>query len=422
VDHSGYALLNIGDIAMLQACIRRLRTQWPDADIQAFTESPERLQRLCPGVGAIVPTIVGRQFASFLPMSYQLAAEQMWKTAIPLLARPHRGSVGGDSARPGLLDAVRRADLVVSSGGGFVNDVFWWHGAGVLSVLAMAQRLGKPTAMFGQGIGPLTHPLLSRLVELTMPRLRVIGLREGLASVPILRAHRVPQECVQVTGDDALLLATKGARPRTGTAIGANVRVASYSRIDASVGSQVLAITRKAASRRGVPAVALPVEHNKAASDLEAIRRRGTSPADYTVGDEYADVHSPRELAERVARCRVVVTGSYHAAVFGLAAGVPAICMTNSPYYDGKFQGLAALFPGGCRLVHHGPLLERELTEAIDSAWETTEASRDAIHSAALVQVGKADQIYERFKSLVAPGAKVSSLAGKDEPPFEDQP
>src|ERR1700744_241307 len=74
-----------------------------------------------------------------------------------------------DSAR--ILGAVRQADLVVSSGGGFINDVFWVHAAGVLGVLAAAQRLGKPTAMFGQGIGPLTHPVLTRLVARTMPRL-----------------------------------------------------------------------------------------------------------------------------------------------------------------------------------------------------------------------------------------------------------
>jgi polysaccharide pyruvyl transferase WcaK-like protein len=413
VDQSGYALLNIGDIAMLQACVRRLRTLWPNADIQVFAQSPTRLRRFCPGTSEIAPTILGRRCSSILPKSSQLAAEQMWKTAIPLLARPNRSSsIGGNSARPRLLEAVRRADLVVSSGGGFVNDVFWWHGAGVLSVLAMAQRLGKPTAMFGQGIGPLTHPLLSRLASRTMPRLMVIGLREGLTSVPVLQTHRVGQERIQVTGDDGLVLATRETRPRTGTGIGLNVRVASYSGIAPGVGRRVIDVVRREACRRDVPSVALPVEHNTAASDLQALGDR-----------EIADIQTPEELANRVARCRVVVTGSYHAAVFGLAAGIPAICISNSAYYDSKFAGLAALFPGGCQIVRHGPALERDLINAIARAWETSEASRDDIHAAALAQVAKADRLYERFKSLAAPGVKVAFAgAGADEPKVGDQP
>lgn len=405
VDHSGYALLNIGDIAMLQACVRRLQNLWPNANIRVFTESTERLEQYCTGVTAVAPTILGRSAAAIAPMPFQQGAEQMWKIAMPLLARSKRRTASADLDRksPRVLEAVRQADLVVSSGGGFINDVFWWHGAGVLSVLAMAQRLGKPTAMFGQGIGPLTHPVLTRLVTLTMPRLLVIGLREGLGSVPFLTARRVEQERIGVTGDDALFLATMTKRPRTGNAIGLNVRVAPYSGIGKSIASRAVAITSESARRRDVPTVVLPVSRYKPQSDLETIQTCAGERRHNVARYDFANIHTPEELADRAARCRVVVTGSYHAAVFGLAAGVPAVCVTNSRYYDLKFEGLAAQFPGGCQIVHPGPLLRRELSDAIDRAWETSETSRDHIHLAALTQVRDADQIYTRFKSLVAP-------------------
>jgi colanic acid/amylovoran biosynthesis protein len=286
----------------------------------------------------------------------------------------------------------------------------------------MAQRLGKPTAMFGQGFGPLTHPLLSPLVEATAPRLCVIGLREGLASVPLLLAHRVARQRITVTGDDALLVATSATRPQTGSAIGLNIRVAPYSGVDATASDRIVSVACEAAGRHGARIVALPVEHNKSGSDLAALEARGSRRADTTVSPEIADIRTPGELAERVARCRVVVTGSYHAAVFGLAAGVPAICITNSGYYDRKFEGLAAMFPGGCRLLRHGPLLERDLTSAIDIAWETGEVTRDGIHSAALHQVSDADQIYERFQSLVAPDAHAALGADQDRSRLEDHP
>lgn len=399
VDHSGYGLLNVGDIAMLQACVRRLLTLWPQAHIQVFTESAQRLQRYCPGVIPVAPTFAGRGGASALPKSGQLAAEQIWKTTAPLLAG--RGRRDG-SRRPTLLEAVRQADIVVASGGGFVNDVFWWHGAGVLSVLRMAQRLDKPTAMFGQGVGPLRHPLLRRLVALTMPRVEVIGLREGVQSVPILLAHGVDPERISVTGDDALLMATTATRPPTGDMIGINVRVASYSAVDQTVGGRVVSATRQEAACRGTSTVAIPVEHNKAASDVHAI-------ADHAA----ADIRTPDELAEQVARCRVVVTGSYHAAVFGLAAGVPAVCISNSRYYDAKFAGLAALFPSGCRLLRPGPKLEGQLAEAIERAWETGEDTRRDIHSAALSQVERAGRLYGRFKAVVG-------AAPEHEPTLQD--
>lgn len=400
VDHSGYALQNIGDIAMLQACIRRLRALWPDAHIDVFTESPNRLDALCPGTNAVLPTIAGRRQTSVLPLSAQLAAEQLWKIVVPLLDISRRDSsgAGAKAGHPRQQEAVRRADLVVSSGGGFVNDVFWWHGAGVLSILSMAQRLGKPTAMFGQGIGPLTHPLLRRLVAHTMPRLEVIGLREGVRSVDVLKANRVEHQDMLVTGDDALLLATAPRRPRTGSLIGINVRVAAYSQVAEDVGARVVAVTRATALEHGLPVAALPVENNRTVSDLAAMGISGTDE-DCSAGHEVGDVRTPQELVERVSRCRVVVTGSYHAAVFGLAAGIPAICVTNSPYYDGKFEGLAALFPGGCQIVGAGSGLERDLSAAIDRALTIDEGQRDDIHASALAQVAKADRLYERFKS-----------------------
>lgn len=400
VDHSGYALLNIGDIAMLQACVRRLKILWPDSVIHVFTESPDQLQRYCPEVSAVAPTIVGRRLASVLPKSGQLAAEQMWKTAMPLLARSNAAASRG-AVPLRVLDAVRRADLVVSSGGGFISDAFWWHGVAVLSVLAMAQRLGKPTAMFGQGLGPVTHPVLNHAVSLAMPRLTTIGLREEVRSTSILRAHGVDLQRAVVTGDDALVLATPATRPRAGTSIGMNVRVASYSSVDTTLAGQIVAVARAAARSRGVATVALPVSRYGTQSDLRSVRSADDGEHSALTNDEFADIRSPEELKASVARCRVVVTGSYHAAVFALAAGIPVVGITSSRYYDGKFEGLAALFPNGCQPVRITRGFEQALTDAIDRAWTTDDVSRDRLYAAAREQVGRGDDLYERFKSLV---------------------
>src|SRR5207244_3068484 len=43
VDQSGYDLLNVGDVAMLQSCVLRLWRLWPDAEIMVICHSPGRL-------------------------------------------------------------------------------------------------------------------------------------------------------------------------------------------------------------------------------------------------------------------------------------------------------------------------------------------------------------------------------------------
>ncbi|GAA4535451.1 hypothetical protein GCM10023161_09000 [Mycobacterium paraffinicum] len=128
----------------------------------------------------------------------------------------------------------------------------------------------------------------------------------------------------------------------------------------------------------------------------------GTQDAHIVADDNSDDIRNPEELAERAARCRVIVTGSYHAAIFGLAAGVPAVCITNSIYYDLKFKGLSMQFPGGCHIVRPGLGFERDLSDAIERAWDISESDRDRLHSVAQAQVAQADQAYRWFGSLVA--------------------
>ena len=51
IDSGSYHALNVGDVAMLQACIVRLRELWPGASIAVVTNSPDALTTHCPDVG-----------------------------------------------------------------------------------------------------------------------------------------------------------------------------------------------------------------------------------------------------------------------------------------------------------------------------------------------------------------------------------
>jgi colanic acid/amylovoran biosynthesis protein len=330
----------------------------------------------------------------------------MHKAALPLVTWGGRSKNGGSPASwPGQVDlvrAVREADLVVASGGGYVNDVWWWHGAGVLGVLAMAQKMGKPTAMFGQGIGPLTNRLLRRQLRETVGPLAVVGLREGLLSPQLLsEAGRAPS-AMTVTGDDALEIATPRDLPSRGSDIGLNVRIAGYTGVDPSLARRVRAAVIEAAHSRDVRVIALPVSRYQrspaSAESGQDLEGSTSSSADV----ERMDLRTPEELADSARRCRLIVTTSYHAAVYGLANGVMTVCLVAHPYYDAKFAGLAALFPAACTLVRlDAPAFDARLKAAIDDAWQREDSVRRSAHSAALEQVSSSRHLYEELRRIV---------------------
>ena len=113
------------------------------------------------------------------------------------------------------------------------------------------------------------------------------------------------------------------------------------------------------------------------------------------------DLATPEALISAAAGCRAIVTGSYHAAVFGLARGVPAVCLTRSAYYDAKFAGLQALFPGACFVVPlDQPDLAGRLRQAVDQAWHLPAQERDDARNAAARQRHAGRQAYARFRDL----------------------
>jgi polysaccharide pyruvyl transferase WcaK-like protein len=422
VDQSGYDLLNIGDVAMLQSCVTRLRGQWPAAEIMVIATAPERLAVYCPGTVAVGRTFADRRSFRLVPRKARLALEQAWKIAGPYLARQHgRPSPGRPRTA---VQAVRAADLVVASGGGYVTDTWWWHASGVLSLLSLAQRLGKPTAMFGQGVGPMKRRLLRAQSRAVLPRLVLLGLREDHTGRPLASSLGVAPATLALTGDDAL---EQGSHPGTavpagapaagsapGHVLGVNLRVSGYAGVDRVAAASVASVIRAVAIELRADLLGLPVSRYPTATDAGALRelwpdqsRPGQTRPDQSrpvksPGLAVDDLTTPEDLVMAVAQCRAVVTGSYHAALFSLAAGVPAVCLTKSSYYDAKFGGLAALFPGACRTVSlGGPQAAARLEAAVREAWQLPPAARAAAAATAAALCDAGRQAYAQFRLAV---------------------
>lgn len=414
VIHAGsYYWGNVGDVAMLQAGVERLRALWPEASIAAVTHTPELLAQYCPGVQPITFSdhiaffshrFLGRA-DRFLPRpvreslnSVEQGLRRRWPAELGSVIAVKRRLAGRRDHRAPLryVHALQTANLVLATGGGIFTDAFAENALAVLNTLEFAQDQGRRTALMGQGMGPVSDPMLKRRMAEVLPRVELVAVRERLESVHLLHSLGVAPDRIVVTGDDAIEIAYRGAREELGDSIGVNVRIAGYAGVDGDILHLIRQAVQSAAARFAAPLVPIPIAQHPDCHDGVAIRGLLTGNGDDA---SLTAVKTPTDIIASVSSCRVVVTGSYHAAVFGLAQGIPVVAMAASPYYMNKFAGLAELFGGGCEIVRiQEPDAGRVLEAAIVSAWERAPLERQRLLQHACAQVALGRAAYDRLR------------------------
>jgi len=426
VEHSGHALTNLGDVAMLQAAVSRLSARLPGARISVPAASAERLARFCPeasslpaeGVRALaglgyfpgrhrLPRPVAARLARLESRVRGRAPE--WLDALAL--RRERGEPGSAGGAARILAALDGASLFVASGGGYLTDAFADKAWSSLTLLRRAQRRGIPTVLVSQGLGPLEEPSLRALAARVLARADLIALRERRVGPPLLARLGVDPSRVMVTGDDAVAAAF--AAPRgSGSGLGVNLRSATYAGLSGETMEAIGAAMRRLAAELRAPLVPVPIALDESGSDSAAIRRAvGASrdaDSDTESGPAEADPTDPAGAVARAGRCRIVVTGSYHAAVFALSQGIPAIGLAKTVYYADKLEGLADLFGAGAACVRlDRPDWERRLELDVRELWSGAAERRPALLASAAEQARLQEQAY----------ARVARIAGVAEPP-----
>lgn len=418
VDNGSYHLRNYGDIAMLQVAVERLHRLWPSALIQVITDAPELLAKYCPNVYPL--SSHGRDICfknqdlfggirKFIPRrvySQLLRFDETLRIRNPLLAQRW---IRWRMKNPGIdnedinafFKTLFEADLVITSGGGYITDAFGGHSAKVLSLLGMAIQVGKPTAMFGQGLGPMHSRKLLAWAKPVLPSVDLIALRENRVGPALLDLLGVAPTRMVTTGDDAIELVYQKRTRELGTGIGVNLRVAPYSGAGRDHINTVRAALQDAAIKYNAPLIPLPISLVDAESDTKTIRQILAGYDDTSDGGQSLD--NPFKVIEQAGRCRVVVTGSYHPAVFALAQGIPVVGLAKSTYYIDKFLGLADQFGTGCEVVSlDDKQLPEKLKVGIDIAWRSAEQVRPQLLEAARQQIKLSRTAFRRIYDLVS--------------------
>jgi colanic acid/amylovoran biosynthesis protein len=212
-----------------------------------------------------------------------------------------------------------------------------------------------------------------------------------------------------VAADDAIVLAANGSTPcspaRNGDKplIGLNVRLAPYAGVSDDQLKALCGSVVAAARHYGATLSIVPISRSGAWDDAASTRRLLSSLLnDVVLADDGTNVTTPAAAIAAAARCRIVVTGSYHAAVFALSRGVPVTALAANDYYAAKFDGLAEQFGGGITTVRlDGYSFESRMASAVDAAWMSSAAERARWIDAARRQADSCRAVYARLFELV---------------------
>jgi polysaccharide pyruvyl transferase WcaK-like protein len=301
---------NVGDDAITDAAIGRVRCVYPDARIELVSDRD-------------VPILSGP------PTSWA-------GTVIEL-----RRSVTADATSLAMFDAA------IFAGGGNLASAF---GLGLLRprvdlCLALASQ-GVPVMWSGQGIGPCTYDEID-LVSSAVRASVAFGCRD---SGSIEAFPKDIRDRMMLTGDDALGCPT-ATRDETQAAlrnagVGTERYLVAHLRLADYVGSrqfeQLIRVIDDLAADRGATVLGLCVNDNEPSEAVVVIEAYRAQPrrTSWTVIEA---TRSPALVRSVLAGADAVICHSYHVALWALEAGRPTLLVAASDYYKAKADGLAAL-------------------------------------------------------------------------------
>jgi polysaccharide pyruvyl transferase WcaK-like protein len=409
IENGTYQLLNLGDVAMLQAAVRRLVTRFPHADLQVVTRDRQRLACFCPEARPLAPltrgpaqaaTAATRTNASFRwPSRATHAVRQglgeAWRRGRQLWLR-HQGLPRG-KVHP-YLNALAECDAIIVTGGGYVSDSWAGHVLQLFGWLDVVRRRGAPIYFVGHGVGPATRADLEAAARRVLPHVRGFTLREGLFSPRWLRRWGVSADRCRVTGDEAIEAAFRQAQAKPGELLGLNVRCSLYSKLTEDRFATLREVIPPLARACGTEFLPFPIACASSHADLEtAARLFAPAAVPNPLGIDSLHLR-PEDIMRRIGRCRIVLTGSYHGGVFALAQGIPAVCLVGSRYYAQKFYGLQAQFGSACQVVTlDEESFPQRLRDAVADAWQNADFWRGGLLAAAQRQIELANRAYDEL-------------------------
>jgi polysaccharide pyruvyl transferase WcaK-like protein len=429
-DQVVYDMRNKGNVALLQVALNRIHKFWPEASLDVLTLSPHLLSLYCPDALPLEPSgsdiwqknrsrykLLHKIIPGWIWRSIFELREEIWRRRSPRsekLISLHQPFDNGQSTILGnlhenLIDKwphgnysklVEGANLFIATGAQYMSDACKNDALEVLDRLEAAIDLGIPTAMVGQGIGPIKDPELITKSRCVLPKVDLIFVRDKTSSPQLLSSLNVDPSRICMTGDDAIEM-VYGARTNSiGNGIGVSWRVAHYTELENHHLQIVKMVLDQAVEKYQARLIAVPISHSAHELDDQFIRKLLAGHSDPL--NQWRRFDSPMEIIKKVSNCRLVIAGTFHAVVFALAQGIPAIGLAKSEMYREKFLGLVDQFGSGIQVIYlDDEQLIEKLENAIGNAWDSAERIRPHLLEAARFQIQQGQIAYQRLYQMV---------------------
>ena len=322
---------------MFVAAVRRIRKLCPSATISALTRNPEKLKYYCADVQPVVmdcahawwgwPALfpISRRWIPEGFYSYLNNLDNSAKRKIPVFCnslmrissnvRPHRKRL-----IERYFNALKSADVVILTGCGFLTDAFGSNAVRILHFFELAKNLGKRTAMFSQGFGPLKERSIREVARETLSGVDFLALREKLNGLKLLSSLGLNTDRVVVTGDDALEIALGCEPVDARDVLGVNLRIAEYALVEAThiaIARNTIVRFLKSVRASGIP---VPISTPPNIDDWQEIDHAFEGTGVLRKVGRPSDVY---ELIQLINRCRVMWYGKLSRRSFCTRARYP---------------------------------------------------------------------------------------------------
>ncbi|MBT9546403.1 MAG: polysaccharide pyruvyl transferase CsaB [Candidatus Sericytochromatia bacterium] len=249
---------------------------------------------------------------------------------------------------PAIIQALKTTDLFISGGGGLFQDV---TGLGSIpyygGLLWLAKRMGVPTCIFAQGLGPLRRPWSRLAVKQIFKGVSGIALRDR-DSIELLQEMGIPAERIHQTADPVLamrgmprgradeILLTEGLDPSR-PILGVSIR--PWKSWYEKQLKSFTAVLSQFARQKGAQVLFIPFQGDQDTwlchEAAYSMNCRPSAPVIRVLSGNY----SPLEIHSLIGRLDMMVGMRLHALIMAAANRVPAVGIV----YDPKVRSFAEM-------------------------------------------------------------------------------
>lgn len=357
---------NLGDLAMLQAVLLRLRHLFPAAQLTASIR-PQVRGFVYPGLADSAVDLSGVRpvlFGALEKVPFFWRFQRQWNDFFTDLDLRSTAAVSSPASHLGLaggavIDRLARDfDALHVVGGGNLTAMFPREVFRKCSLVLAFRRRRKPALFTGQQLGPLSG-LPEKTVHAALRESCFVGVREPTDSVSVCERAGLAPDRYAVMGDDSFGLPSPPQSQvrevldryglKEGGFLALNIRLASYG-VQQGALRTVATLLREVRDLLKMPLVAVPIALGTGESDSQAATQLAALAPDLDLTIINGEELTPALARAVLGKAHAGLGTSYHFCTFALCEGVPAICLHEGAYYGQKARGLCG-FWGDDRLA-----------------------------------------------------------------------